>query len=66
MGGADTPVVDGEPCAVDAVAEHRIVDCRRRRTGERDQVVGDLTLLAEVAVKVQAGPVEAQRPVTKS
>ena len=46
----------------DAVAEQRIVDCRRRTTGERDQVVGDLTLLAEVAVEVQARPVEVQRP----
>ena len=34
-------------------------------TGERDQVVGDLTLLAEVAVEVQARPVEAQRPAAR-
>jgi hypothetical protein len=35
----------------DAVAEQRLVDCRRRTSGERDEVVGDLTLFAEVGCR---------------
>jgi hypothetical protein len=45
-------VVGEEP--PNAVAEQRVVDCRRRTTGERDQVGGDLALLAQVALEVQA------------
>ena len=47
----------------EAVRQHVLVDVRRRLDAERLEVGGDLALLAPVAVEVQRGADQAQRPV---